>query len=263
MTSTYCTWNIFAGNEAPLVSVVIPCYNHGAYIRDAVESVCAQTFSDVEMVIVDDGSNNQETRAVLAGLSDAGYRVIRTKNNGPASARNTGIANSRGRYILPLDADDLIAPEFIERAVPLLENNPQTKIVCTDAVLIGDESGVRRLPDFSPERILSENILFATALFRKADWQTVGGYCTALRSGWEDWDFWIAMTRGGATVSKIPEPLFTYRIRSSSRDRSLSMWQKGCMLLIILFRHFDHYVGSPGSFVRLIRNSRKFSDKNN
>jgi glycosyltransferase involved in cell wall biosynthesis len=243
-------------NNTPILTVVIPCYNMGEFIDATVDSILAQSFKGFEIIIVDDGSDDPETVTKLDELAARGLAVLRTPNRGVASARNCGVKAARGRYILPLDADDLIEPDYLEKAIRLLEDNSEVAVVSCDAELFGETSGVRRLPDFSSERLLSENLLFASALFRKSDWQAVGGYCTAFRFGWEDWDFWIAMTRRGGKVVRIAEPLLKYRIRSNSRDRSMTLWQKGCMIYLMLLRHFQYYFRSPMSFIRLIVNAR-------
>ena len=247
-------------DDAPTVTVVIPCYNMGAFIDEAVGSVLAQSFRAFEIIIVDDGSDDPETVGKLDGLAAGGLTLLRTRNSGVAAARNCGVRAARGRYILPLDSDDLIEPHYLEKAVRVFEENPGTAIVCCDAELFGSASGVRRLPDFSRERLLSENLIFASALFRKSDWQATGGYCTAFRFGWEDWDFWIALTRRGSKVVRIPEALFKYRIRPDSRDRSMALWQKGSMLLLMLVRHCTSYLRYPMSLIKLIANKRPITN---
>lgn len=245
--------------EAPAVTVVIPCYNMGVFIGEAVDSVRAQTLAEVEIIIVDDGSDDADTIVRLDALAAEGVTVLRTPNRGVAAARNCGVQAARGRYILPLDGDDLIEPYYLAKAVGLLEQNPEIGIVSCDAQLFGAASGILRLPEFSRQRLLSENLLFASAVFRKSCWQSAGGYRPALKYGWEDWDFWIAMTKNGIKVARIPEALFKYRIRPDSRDRSMTLWQKGSMMLLILARHCRSYLTSPASLVGLFANARPFA----
>jgi GT2 family glycosyltransferase len=114
-----------------------------------------------------------------------------------------------------------------------------------------------QLPDYSRDRLLSENLLYNSSLFRKSDWQEAGGYCSAFKHGWEDWDFWIAMTKSGISVVRIPEALLRYRIRNHSRDRSLTVWRKCQMLLLLIFRHFTCYLKSPGSLINLLKKKRR------
>src|ERR1700736_2112376 len=113
----------------PRVSVVIPCFNLGEYVDEAVDSVLCQTLQDLEIVIVNDGSTDPHTNAKLAGYSKPRTRVIQTENQGLAAARNVGIADSRGDYILPLDADDRIAPTFLEKTAAVLDQHPEIGIV--------------------------------------------------------------------------------------------------------------------------------------
>ncbi len=244
--------------DSPLVSVIIPCYNGGELLAETIASVHLQTFRDFEVIVVDDGSDDPVTIKLLDKLADSDFILLRTANCGVAAARNTAITAAQGRYILPLDADDLLVPEFLEKMVHILEQQPEIGIVGTDARLFGMSDKIKRLPVFSVKRLLSENLLFASSLFRKTDWQAVGGYSTAMRYGWEDWEFWIAMTKKGVTVAKIPEPLLMYRIRSTSRDRSMTFLQKVRMLLFIVVRHFGSYLKSPVSLGRLIANSTFF-----
>lgn len=243
-------------SDVPMVSVIIPCYNMGEFIEETIASVQCQTFNDFEIIVVDDGSDDNETIRLLDTLAAAGIKLLRTVNRGVAAARNTAITAACGRYILPLDADDLIAPDFLEKTVHVLEQQPEIGIVGTDAMLFGSISEIRQLSEFSTKRLLSENLFFATSLFRKSDWQAVGGYCMLMRYGWEDWEFWIAMTKQGVTVARIPEPLLMYRICPESRDRSIAVWQKAAMLLVIMMRHSGSYLKSPGSLVKLIANAK-------
>jgi glycosyltransferase involved in cell wall biosynthesis len=112
-------------SHVPQVSVIIPCYNQGRYLDDAITSVLVQTYQNFEILIVDDGSTEPETIEILQDYQQPKTRIIRTENQGVATARNLGIAQAQGTYILPLDADDKIADSYLEKAVTLLEGNEQ------------------------------------------------------------------------------------------------------------------------------------------
>uniref|UniRef100_C6E5U1 Glycosyl transferase family 2 n=1 Tax=Geobacter sp. (strain M21) TaxID=443144 RepID=C6E5U1_GEOSM len=241
--------------DAPTVTVVIPCFNMGSYLAEAVDSVLAQTYRDHEIIVVDDGSDDPHTKAVLDEVEQRVAAVLKSENQGVAAARNRGIRAARGSYILPLDADDLLEPDFLAKGVPLLDRDPELSVVCCDALLLGASSGTRRLHEFSPVRILSQNTLFVTSLFRKADWQRAGGYCTWFRYGWEDWDFWITLSRRRFKVVRIPEALFSYRIRPVSRDRSITWPQKLWTLMLMIARHCPSYLRYPWALLDLVRNS--------
>ena len=205
-------------NTNPMVSVVMPCYNDGRYIQESVASVKAQTYPDVELIIIDDGSDDSDTIAALDALAkEANVQVLHAAHVGPSAARNTAIRKARGKYILPLDADDTIDPTYIEKAVKRLESHKDTGVVYCEADLFGAQSGKWDLPAYSFESMLFDNIVFVTALFHKADWEKVGGFNENMKAGMEDYDFWLSILGEGKKIEQIPEVLFHYRIKDSSR----------------------------------------------
>jgi GT2 family glycosyltransferase len=204
----------------PTVSVVIPCFGQADYLPDAVGSVVAQTFTDWEIVVVDDSSPDSTAEVadrLAAEHHDRRIRVLRIEHGGVARARNAGIACSRGRYILPLDADDMIAPTMLERAVELLESEPDPAIAYTDLKQFGDCEGVILASVFDPFLLPAENQLSYCALFRREVWEAAGGYNPNMVQGHEDWDFWISCVAEGFTARRIPAPLFMYRVRAGGR----------------------------------------------
>lgn len=227
----------------PKVSVVIPCYNHGEFLKETLDSLTAQTYSDFEVIIVNDGSTDTATIAVLNNVDVPWVRVIHTVNKGVSAARNRGISEAVGDYILPLDADDKVGTTYLELAVNLLDNNPEVAAVYFDRVLFDEREGTAPLPDYNPVSLLTENCIYA-ALFRKTDWKSVGGFCEKMVYGWEDWDFWISLSSLRKKFVKIPRPLFFYRIRNNSRDHSLRLHQKIAMMSLIIFRHRCLYLRS-------------------
>lgn len=200
-----------------LVTVVIPCFNAGELLREAVASALDQDHAELEVVVVDDGSTDATTQAVLKELPGPRVRVIHQANAGPATARNTAIRAARGEYILPLDADDRFDPTYAGKALAAMQADPRVGIVYCDAMKFGAESGIWRLPAFSLEEMAVDNVIFCSSLFRKADWETVGGYRESLRHGMEDYEFWLRVLSLGREVVKLPEPLFFYRIQARSR----------------------------------------------
>ncbi len=226
----------------PKVSVVVPCYNHGDFLMETLDSLQAQTFTDYEIIVVNDGSTDEATVTLLQSLHLLRTRVIHTDNRGVSAARNRGITEASGEYILPLDADDKIGPEYLEQAVRLLESKPGIAIVYCERVFFGERDGIVPLPEYDPRSLLIDNCIYPAALFRKADWKTVGGYNEKMIHGWEDWDFWISLSGLNKQVVKIPEPLFFYRVRSISRDHSLRFHQKIAMMSLIVLRHKRLYL---------------------
>ena len=201
----------------PKVSVVVPCFNAGGTIGQAIQSVLDQTHQDVEVVVVDDGSTDELTLNLLANATWPRTRIIRQANNGPAAARNTAIQASLGEFILPLDADDTIEPEYIAKAVAVMEADPRVGIVYCKAMKFGAETGPWHLPAYSLRELVIDNVIFVTSLFRRADWVKVNGFNQSLRHGVEDYEFWVKIVALGREVVQLDEFLFNYRIQEVSR----------------------------------------------
>jgi len=206
------------GKGRPVVSVVIPCYNQGRYLPDAVQSVLAQTHPAIEIIIVDDGSTDDTPRVgeQFSRAHSAKVRFLRKPNGGLASARNDGILRSSGEYILPLDADDELSPDFLEKTVEILETDRGVDIVSTWQYRFGEEQGVEANAPFDPRGIFLLNSLNYCSLYRRSVPSAVGGYEPYMAEGMEDWEFWISAVRHGFRVTQLREPLFRYRIRSGS-----------------------------------------------
>lgn len=199
------------------VSIVIPCYNAGAHLEEAVQSALVQTYPDVEVVVVDDGSPDPATRKVLDEANWPRTRIIRQENAGPAAARNRAVREAAGTYILPLDADDTIEPEYVARAVAVLDSRPDVGVVYCKASKFGAERGPWNLPDYALRELVIDNVIFVTALYRKEDWASVGGYNERLRHGVEDYEFWVKIVHLGREVVQLGEYLFNYRVQPASR----------------------------------------------
>lgn len=199
------------------VSVIMPCFNDGEYIEDSIKSVLNQTYKNIEIIIINDGSTDELTNKILAEQEWPNTKVLNTNGIKPAAARNYGIKESTGKYILPVDSDDLIDPTYIEKAVKILEDNPNIGVVYCRAELFGESSGLWDLPRYSLDKMLLDNIVFVTALFYKEDWEKVGGFNTEMKNGMEDYDFWLSLLELGREIYQIDEILFKYRIKPVSR----------------------------------------------
>jgi glycosyltransferase involved in cell wall biosynthesis len=205
----------------PKVSVIIPCYNQGQYLNEAVQSVLTQTCDDFEIIIVNDGSTDGFTNDLLFKYNGQKIKVLHTANHGLSEARNQGIRASTGRYILPLDADDKIGAEYLSEAIKVLDADPETGIVYCEAEYFGEKTGKWDLPPYSIEKMLRENQIFCSAFFRRVDYDATCGYNPNMVHGWEDWDFWLSLLELGKKVHRIPRILFYYRIRAESMVRAL------------------------------------------
>ena len=228
--------------ESPIVSVVIPCYNHGDFLGVSIESVLNQTFKQYEIIVVDDGSNDGPTKNALDRSKHPKIHVLRTENQGLASARNNGIRAARGRYILPLDADDKIAPDYIRQAVAVLDQKKEYGIVYCNAEFFGNQSGPWKLPSFTLDRMLLGNIIFYCALFRKDDWAKVGGYNKNMKDGWEDWDFWLSLLEQNIRPYRLSDTLYYYRRAEGSMVEKLHQaGRDSFMTMQVMINHRGFY----------------------
>ena len=195
-----------------LVTVVIPCFNSGATLPQTVESVKAQSYENIEIIIVDDGSNDALTITAIDRLS--GVRVIRQKNAGLPAARNIGFSEARGEYVLPLDADDWLETDAVAQLAATLETNQQFAFVFSHIQLEGESSGVLKKSYNFFEQLFSNQIPYAI-LIRRAIWEDIGGYDETMRKGYEDWEFNIRLGGSGHYGAVVPKPLFHYRVAST------------------------------------------------
>lgn len=196
--------------KTPAVSIIIPCYNYGKYLHEAIDSCLQSTFTDFEIIVVNDGSTDPETIQIVTQLNKPKTRVIHQENKGLPAARNAGIKQARGKYILPLDADDAIHPTLLEKEVAILEARPDVGFVSSWLQCFGDTTARWKFPPYNFYKLLFQNIIVVTSLFRKEAWEQVGGYNEQM-TGYADWDFWISLGEKGFLGHMIPEVLFYYR----------------------------------------------------
>jgi glycosyltransferase involved in cell wall biosynthesis len=201
--------------RAPLVTIVVPVYNQADYLEACLRSVIAQTFDNWELIAVDDGSTRGDPGAIVSRIDDPRIRfVAHDGNRGLAAARNTGIRAGTGDYLLPLDCDDMLAPEYLAATVAATGRPAAFDVVITDF----DAFGVRRGRLVHPVRdlaaLLQEQwIPGPGTLFHRRVWEAAGGYCEheTIRFGNEDWEFWISAAAHHVRVTRVPRPRYRYR----------------------------------------------------
>lgn len=204
-------------STGPTVSIVVPCYNQADFLPETLTSVVAQSFMDWECIIVNDGSpDNTEEVASLWVKNDSRIRYVEKPNGGLASARNAGIAVAEGRIILPLDSDDVIKPLFLERCLALFGADSDSEVVTTYVELFGASCGIWKPPGTSIDHFVQRNPIVCSSLFTKNLWLNLAGYDENMRSGFEDWDFWLRAADMGVIFKVLPEPLFRYRRNNNS-----------------------------------------------
>lgn len=234
-------------SQMPLVSVIMPVYNAEKYVEAAVRSVLDSSYPNIEVIVVDDGSTDGSLRIVehLAAEHSC-IRVLHQENAGPCRARNVAVAASHGEYILPVDADDLLGQTFIWEATAVLREQSEVKVVCPTIDFIGKRRGRWNLPEFSLRLLARRNHIAACAMYRREDFDRIGGYCEEMAAR-EDWDFWISMLKDGGGVMTLPEVGYFYRVCEQSkrfRDRKLAAH----VILMLNRRHpefFERELGGP------------------
>jgi glycosyltransferase involved in cell wall biosynthesis len=223
------------------VTVVITCYNLGAYIQDAVSSVeqCPQGLCDI--IVVDDGSTDQDTINILETLEKRGHRIIRQENSGIAAARNAGISVAKSEYILPLDADDKVEPRALEKAVDLMRRRPDAGVVYGDARCFGESAKLMKARRMFQPLNLAAPCLYYCSLFRWRVWQELGGYDPDRKiMGVEDWEFWIRVAKSNWHLVQMHEILFYYRVRQGSMVEAV-IRRRNEMMQYIVRKHADLY----------------------
>jgi glycosyltransferase involved in cell wall biosynthesis len=227
----------------PLVSVVIPCYNDGDYIEDAIQSIKDQSYSNTEIIVIDDGSNIP-TKKILKELIHKIDTLISQENQGVVKARNTGIRTSKGEYILTLDADDFFDSSFIDKAVKILEEQPAIGMVtCTVEIINKNGKSIFQTPSGAGKnKVINYNNAYGCLMYRKRCWQEVGGYDENMALGYEDWEFNIAVSKAGWKVHVIQEKLFNYRNKLNSRNKTITINNNIELSKYVYKKHKDLYI---------------------
>lgn len=236
------------------VSVIIPCYNQGKYVSEAINSVLAQTYDDIEIVCFNDGSTDN-SREIIKNIADNYKNILfidEKENKGVIFARNKAIEVSSGEYILPLDADDTIEPTYVEKAVKVLDTNPNIGIVYCKAKLFGSKNEYWNLDTFDKSNILYNNCIFCTALFRKSDFKRAGMYKEYMLYGCEDYDLWLSFIELGLDVYCIDEVLFNYRQYEEDSRTSINLRNTDKVWSLLVQNHIDLYRKDKQFLDRLI-----------
>lgn len=239
----------------PIISVIIPCYKQAIYLPDALESLLRQTYKKWEGIIVNDGSPDNTEEVALAYVEkDSRFRYVEKKNGGLSSARNSGIKHALGDFILPLDADDVLEPTYLEKAVKIFIDSPHTSLVYCLGNYFGVKEGLWNLHYENYRALLLGNAIFCSALFRKSDCISVGGYDENMRLGYEDWEFYIRLLNEHSIIYQIPEALFNYRTKEVSM---LTECEKNNVIDVhnyIFTKNIDKYTAYFGSAIDSLLN---------
>jgi glycosyltransferase involved in cell wall biosynthesis len=226
------------------VSVIIPAFNQGHFLADAVESVLNQTYPDVEVIVVDDGSTD-ETAVVAQSFTDPRVSYIYQENRGLSGARNSGIRHAAGEYLSYLDSDDLFLPEKLELLVGELERRPDLGFVAGQAIPVdehGNQVGKlfdKGLPD-RPEELLLGNPFHVGSVLVRREWQERAGFFDESLRSYEDWDMWLRLLYAGCQMGYAAQPVSLYRFHTAQMTRDgRQMTTATFAVLNKLFNEYD------------------------
>ncbi|UBZ11214.1 glycosyltransferase family 2 protein [Leeuwenhoekiella palythoae] len=201
--------------NTPLVSIIIPCYNDFDYVETAVKSAYHQTYKNKEILVVDDGSD-LKTKTKIEDLKYYIDKILVQENKGQSAARNFGIQKAEGTLVLVLDSDDYFDPHFLELAVPEALKPNVSLVTCWARCFSNTQDWIYKPKGGTLLNFLYSNASIGNALFYRKECGKVGGYDEHMRSGWEDWEFYIRLMALGGLCIVLPKTLFNYRKRTDS-----------------------------------------------
>ena len=206
-------------SQHPVVSIIVPVYKTEAYLQECLKSVACQTFTDWECIVVNDGSDQPELIDTITAetLMQKG-RVIHQNNKGASNARNIGIEESQGTFIVCLDSDDYIHPDFLAKTTAAIETNSNAGVIYCWTQYAGECTDSLRPSEIHLFWLLQRNYITITSLFKKEIWSELGGFDEAMKIGHEDWEFWIRASLAEYSFYCVPKMLFYYRISQESRN---------------------------------------------
>ncbi len=201
-------------------TVIIPCYNQGHFLPDALASLSACDAELFDVIIVDDGSTDPATLEYFTDIENS-YTIIHQHNKGLSGARNTGIRAAKTDWILLLDADNKIRPAFLKSSLELIERDPGVAVIYGDGMYFGEESGIRKQGPFNLQKQMLVNYIDACAMVRRDVFDVAGYYDEAMKHGWEDWEMWLRLAFRQYRFHYIDEVFFDYRISKQSMAKSV------------------------------------------
>ena len=244
--------------QYPLVSVLIPCHNYGQYVGEAIESVLAQTYPNVEIVLVDDGSTDN-TREVVKKYPSVRYIYQEhVGNHTPARAQNTGIPLCKGEFIICMGADDKLTSKYIEECMRVMLKDKKIGMVFTGAEMFGENLRIGNrflIPKAKTYHMynsyqMSKGVI-GTGLVPKKAHESIGGYDETLTSALEDWDIVIRLMLKNWKIKSTPKPLYLYRMHNSNIHNMIS--EKGLSQLYPKYPTFKTYMEIQKLLIRIYR----------
>ena len=231
-------------NQTPEVSVIIPCYNSHLYLDQTLLSLEHQSFDNFEVIIVNDGSSDPDTISFLECIDSRKYKVINLdQNRGLPAARNAGISAAVGKFVLPLDSDDWLAPEAVEEMLKVIKAIGSSAFVYSSIYLHNEKDGILH-KQYNPFEQLFFNQIPYCILFEKDIWRKVGGYDEYMRGGYEDWEFNLRLIHFDCHGTVIRKPFLNYRVSSNGMLLSSSLRQHAEIWHYIMKKYPNSYTAS-------------------
>jgi glycosyltransferase involved in cell wall biosynthesis len=237
--------------------VIIPCYNQSHFLQQAIDSAIAQSYKNWEIIVVNDGSldtTSTVAKNAIAANPQHQIRLIEQANQGISMARNTGIAVANGEYIMPLDADDILAPNAL---ICLLEICLKSKVPCIafgSYQLFGTEN--RTVPSYdlySPENIKQSNMIHPSSLYHKSVWNLVSGYKAEMKEGYEDWEFWVNCHKHSIPFLGTREIVINYRRVHGSRNEKAQQYHHKLVAKIVCYNREIYDIESVKNAEKLLK----------
>jgi glycosyltransferase involved in cell wall biosynthesis len=211
-------------NQKSKVSIVIPYYNAVKYIEETIDSVSNQTYDNWECIILNDGSPDDGETIILNKVkNNPKFTYYSQENTGVCVARNNAMKHAKGEYILFLDADDLLSSNFLEETIKVLDADATVSVATSVVKIFGGRKKVLQVTSYDLPTIIGDNKIVVTSLFRKTDFDAVGGFNLNMKEGYEDWDFWIGVLKRGGKVICAEKATFYYRYLQKSRNNTIDI----------------------------------------
>ncbi len=205
--------------EPGLVSIVVPCYNYGRFLGEAIESALAQTYRPLEIIVVDDGSTDDTAQVAVRYP----VQLLSQPNTGVCVAVNSGVHASHGEFVMRLDADDVLAPTYVEEMVAALTQDPQADLAYSHGTYFGAATGPFPLRPFGPDALAEGAHVTCLAMIRRSGFDRVGGYDPSMATlRCEDWDLWLSFADRGMYGVIVDRPLWGYRRHTNGSRNTLS-----------------------------------------
>lgn len=221
------SYNDHLGKHRPEdVTVVIPCYNYGQYVKEAIESTLSQTLLPKRILIINDGSTDNTQQVIQEYKKHPLVEVINKKNSGVIDTKNLGLSKSDTYWTIFFDADDVLYPKYIEKVVEHATET-QSDVVYTDMELFGiNEHAIFHANAYTPSRIIRKNFIHNSSLLNTSLVKQAGGYKPIMKDGLEDWELYLSLAELGAKFAYVPEAIFKYRQHESSMSRNSAVLKK-------------------------------------